>query len=49
MTIASMEKPRNTDDVVVHFKGMQTILVEEHDKPTEAHLSVWIKDHLWSK
>ena len=39
------ERLRNTDDVLVMFFSMQTLLVEEYGKPMETHLGEWILAH----
>ena len=45
MAMGFMERLRNTDDVLIGFSGMQTLLVDEYEKPMEEHLSVWIVAH----
>ena len=40
-----MQRLWRTNDVLVMFQGIQTLLVEEYGKPMEAHLSAWILDH----
>jgi len=40
-----MERLRNTDDVLVMFFSMQTLLVDEYGKPMETHLGEWILAH----
>ncbi|MFC1912075.1 homocysteine S-methyltransferase family protein [Chloroflexota bacterium] len=45
MAIGFMERLRNTDDILVIFFAMQTLLVEKYGKPMETHLSEWILAH----
>lgn len=40
-----MERLRDTDDVLIIFQAIQTLLVDEYAKPMEEHLSMWILDH----
>lgn len=35
----------NTDDVLISFHALQTLLVYKYGKPMETHLSAWILDH----
>jgi len=45
MAMDFMERLRNTDDVLVMFGTMQTLLVDEYSKPMETHLGEWILAH----
>jgi len=45
MAMNFIERLRNTNDVLVYFGPMPTLLAGEYGYPLEEHVSVWIVDH----